>query len=564
MEAVWDPRVLVVDDDEISRASAAGLLQALGLSVDVAVNGREALEISAQRPYAAIFMDCEMPEVDGYTAVTQLRRREGANRRTPVIALTSRARFVSMAAGMDHHITKPVRMDELRADCLMLGLIASEPRDPESSSVDPDTASVDPDTSSVDPGADTPLLDPAVFGSAAGGYRTLKANHAVTFIEQATVRLPELWRAANAGDAGTLRTLALALKPRAEAVGAARVSLLCDHLSYAGATQATAVAVSLEAPLRRAFNDTRAAIRAWVDGTASSLVAEPSRSQLIADRSSQVSAQHPSAPVRVLLADDDPLARTVIAAMLETADWIEFVGAAPGVQEVVALAATERPDVVLLDWMMPGGGGAEAARRIHDHRPQTLIVGVTSSDSLDALTEMIAAGASCLISKGGTSDQLTQTIARALTASGAARATGATQGSEDESHVNSPGDGAPHPRSTSESAGWLDPSGVEQLRSEFGSTEIVNELVDMFGSQTPERLIELQHAIKDEDAPAVMSLAHQLKGGALTLAASRMAELCDELEGAARAGSLEGAQARFEQVQVSFEHALAGLRQEFN
>jgi len=468
----------------------------------------------------------------------------------PVIAVTTRPRHVSIAAGMDHHIAKPVRMDEVRADCLMLGLLASERSHP--------------DSSSVDSGAGTPLLDPSVFGSAAGGYRGPKINYAMTFIEQATARLPEIWRAANAGDAGTLRTLALALKPRAEAVGAARISLLCDHLSDAGATQATALAVSLEAPLRRAVSDTRAAIRECIDGTGTPPVAEPSRSHDSVGPSVKVSARHPPGPVRVLLADDDPVARTVIAAMLSTADWIEFVAEAAGVQEIVDLAAAERPDVVLLDWMMPAGGGTEAARRIYAHCPETLIVGITSSDSLDALTEMIAAGASCLISKGGTADQLTQTIARALTASGAPQASGAVQPGNDDDHIDSPSDGASNPPSSSEDTGWLDPSGIEQLRNEFGSTEILSELVELFDVQTRDRLIELQRAVEDGEASAVMSLAHQIKGGALTLAANRMAELCNELEGAARDGSLEGAQGRLEQITVSFEHACAGLRREFN
>ena len=104
----WVPRVLVVDDDEISRVAGADLLRSLGIAADLAVNGQEALEMSARWPYVAIFMDCDMPEVDGYTAVTRLHRREGANVHTPVIAVTSRPQWVSLAAGMDHHIVKPV------------------------------------------------------------------------------------------------------------------------------------------------------------------------------------------------------------------------------------------------------------------------------------------------------------------------------------------------------------------------------------------------------------------------------------------------------------------------
>src|ERR1700689_3962936 len=64
--AEWEPRVLVVDDDQISLRVAAGLLRSLGLTVDVAGGGQEALQLNDLWSYVAIFMDCGMPEVDGY------------------------------------------------------------------------------------------------------------------------------------------------------------------------------------------------------------------------------------------------------------------------------------------------------------------------------------------------------------------------------------------------------------------------------------------------------------------------------------------------------------------
>ena len=240
--AGWVPRVLVVDDDEISRIAGAGLLSKLGVAADLAVNGQEALEMSARWPYVAIFMDCEMPEVDGYAALTQLHRRESVNVHTPVVAVTSRPQWVSLAAGMDQHIAKPLQMAELRATCLHLGLLASE-RDPSA-------------VPSCDPGAQAPLLDRGVFGTDAADHRAAKARRAAAFVEQAIARHPEIWRAANAGDAPTLHRLALALKARADAVGTARISVLCDQMGEAAAKSDVAVAVTFEEPLRRAVADT--------------------------------------------------------------------------------------------------------------------------------------------------------------------------------------------------------------------------------------------------------------------------------------------------------------------
>jgi PAS domain S-box-containing protein len=104
--------LLVVEDNEINRTVALGILANLGYSADVAVNGREAVERAARQDYQAIFMDCLMPEMDGYAATAEIRRREPPGRHVPIIALTAGAlaedRARCLAAGMDEHIAKPL------------------------------------------------------------------------------------------------------------------------------------------------------------------------------------------------------------------------------------------------------------------------------------------------------------------------------------------------------------------------------------------------------------------------------------------------------------------------
>jgi PAS domain S-box-containing protein len=104
--------LLVVEDNEINRTVALGILTNLGYSADVAVNGREAVERAARRDYQAVFMDCLMPEMDGYAATAEIRRREPAGRHVPIIALTAGAlaedRARCLAAGMDEHLAKPL------------------------------------------------------------------------------------------------------------------------------------------------------------------------------------------------------------------------------------------------------------------------------------------------------------------------------------------------------------------------------------------------------------------------------------------------------------------------
>jgi signal transduction histidine kinase/CheY-like chemotaxis protein len=111
-----DVRVLVVEDNPVNQRVALRLLERIGARADIAANGLEALELLQALPYDFVFMDCQMPEMDGYEATSRLRRMEGLNQHVRVIALTADAisggRERCLAAGMDDFIIKPVKLDD--------------------------------------------------------------------------------------------------------------------------------------------------------------------------------------------------------------------------------------------------------------------------------------------------------------------------------------------------------------------------------------------------------------------------------------------------------------------
>jgi signal transduction histidine kinase/DNA-binding response OmpR family regulator len=111
-------RVLVAEDNAVNRLLVKRMFEKLGCRIDLAGNGREAVDMATRLRYDIIFMDCFMPELDGYGASRELRELEQTERRVPIIALTANAmaddRAKCIAAGMDDYLSKPVSIDDLR------------------------------------------------------------------------------------------------------------------------------------------------------------------------------------------------------------------------------------------------------------------------------------------------------------------------------------------------------------------------------------------------------------------------------------------------------------------
>ncbi len=122
--------VLIVEDDSINQRVIERMLQKMGLTCEIAGNGRLGVEALSQRPFDLILMDLQMPELNGFEATRQIRQLP-PGKNIPIIALTANAmpsdRAASKAAGMDDFLAKPVRQNELHA-CIRYWLISNEKR----------------------------------------------------------------------------------------------------------------------------------------------------------------------------------------------------------------------------------------------------------------------------------------------------------------------------------------------------------------------------------------------------------------------------------------------------
>ncbi len=253
-------RVLVAEDNPVNQRIAIRMLEKLGCRVDLASDGREAVQMLAALPYDLVFMDCQMPEVDGYEATRMVRQAEARRdgRRTPIVAMTAHAlpgdREKCLGAGMDDYVSKPVRPDDLAtavARWVPAGAGGGGPGRLGTAAAAP-----------LEPAAGEPSgIDPAVFAGLAelGGVDSASLLRELIglFLSDAAAYIDALRRAAGSGDRRSLETAAHTLKGSSASIGARAMAALCRALERLGDGAPPDAAPALIDRLEREFERVR-------------------------------------------------------------------------------------------------------------------------------------------------------------------------------------------------------------------------------------------------------------------------------------------------------------------
>jgi two-component system sensor histidine kinase/response regulator len=210
-------RILLAEDNEVNQKLAVAVLEKFGYRVEVVGDGREAVSAVCRGGYDLVLMDCQMPELDGYAAATEIRRRQNGGPRIPIVAMTASAmqgeRERCLAAGMDDYVTKPI--DRRRLQDVIDQWLGAPP---------PDAA---PDDAPVETSA---AVDLAHLQSIVGHEPETLRGYLTLFHQTTGPLVADVAGAIQRRDSGALARVTHTLRGSCGSIGAARMADVVGRL----------------------------------------------------------------------------------------------------------------------------------------------------------------------------------------------------------------------------------------------------------------------------------------------------------------------------------------------
>ncbi len=254
-------RILVAEDNTVNQKVAVRILENLGCRVDVVSNGREAIDAARHFPYDCLFLDCQMPEMNGYQATAAIRTHERqTGLHMPIVAITANAmqgdREKCLAAVMDDYVSKPIRAEALKAMVQKWTPASCHTFSDEKIGRTPASLTTSP---SVCPSP--PALHAETFAALKelghGEEATFVAEIIDVFIQDALTYLDTLHHAAATDDAEALERAANALKGSSTYIGAIGIATVCQELQTMGRQRSTTGATTYITQLADEFDRVR-------------------------------------------------------------------------------------------------------------------------------------------------------------------------------------------------------------------------------------------------------------------------------------------------------------------
>lgn len=254
--------VLLAEDNPVNQEIAVLMLQTLGCTVTVALNGREAVDQATRAAYDLILMDCQMPEIDGFEATKVIREWETAGSRSaiPIIALTAHAtpgdREHCLAAGMSDYLSKPFSMERLQAVLTPWLRPTPTPSKVEQPAPQPTVALV---SATPEPESEASLIvDVKAWQSITSlqrpGKEDMLAKILTLYLADSQQLVDTLHQGMVAGDATAVNHAAHSLKSRSSVLGALSLATLCQQFETLSRQGQLTEAEPLQDQLDAAFN----------------------------------------------------------------------------------------------------------------------------------------------------------------------------------------------------------------------------------------------------------------------------------------------------------------------